>query len=109
MAKGKKTGGRQKGVKNKHNRRAAMLSALQLNGDSPLELVLQIMRDITLPLFPHRFEAAKLALPYFHTKKPMPVEASANYKIITIIAPDPDADREPKPAIDDATIVGTPT
>ena len=45
MAKGKKTGGRQKGVRNK--RTEAQSAAIENSGLTPLEYMLSVLRDLT--------------------------------------------------------------
>lgn len=65
MAKGVKTGGRQKGTPNKAT--AAKAEEIAASGVTPLEYMLKIMRDeASDPLM--RFEAAKSAAPYVHPK-----------------------------------------
>jgi len=72
MAHGKKTGGRQKGAKNKatilkeqvHFER---VEAAKAAGITPLEFMLNVMRDETKP-FHERYAAARDAAPYQHPK-----------------------------------------
>jgi hypothetical protein len=65
MAAGKKTGGRTKGTPNK--RRGEMESAQRDSGLSPLDYMLQLMRDETAD--PRRRDyAASQAAPYCHPK-----------------------------------------
>lgn len=72
MAKGKKTGGRPKGGKNKATVEREAIAAdrlekLKAEGVTPLEYMLSLMRDEeALPT--ERFEAAKAAAPYIHPK-----------------------------------------
>lgn len=70
MAAGKKTGGRQKGSKNKAPTKAALAAtvAKALTGSdlTPLEYMLQVMRTDPDPEM--RFEAAKAAAPYVHNR-----------------------------------------
>jgi hypothetical protein len=68
MALGKKTGGRKKGTPNK--RRAALDAVADkavLSGLTPLEFMLQIMRNPDQDLA-FRAEMAKAAAPYIHQK-----------------------------------------
>ena len=70
MATGYKTpgSGRRKGTPNKKTA-ALRVRLAQIKADTPLEFMLTIMRDVTLP--PRvRFEAAKAAAPYIHPKAP---------------------------------------
>lgn len=68
MAKGKKTGGRQRGTPNKASSKAAKrAAAIAASGLSPLEFMMNIMRDETAE-FVMRFEAAKAAAPYVHPR-----------------------------------------
>lgn len=68
--------GRPKGSRNK---RAVMLEAIQKqaidDGISPLDLMLDLMRNDAMPLGV-RFECAKAAAPYVHRKMPQAVEIS---------------------------------
>lgn len=82
MAKGVKTGGRRKGVRNK--RTTALVNKVEAEGITPLEYMLAVMRepeptqrdDEEGALFVARyfgwrdraFEAAKAAAPYVHPK-----------------------------------------
>ena len=68
MAKGKKTGGRQKGSLNKATKaiRAATVRATN-SGMMPLEYMLKIMRNPRVPA-PRRDWAAEKAAPYIHPK-----------------------------------------
>lgn len=65
MAKGVKTGGRQKGTPNKAT--AARQAEVTASGLTPLDFMLSILRDTTRP-DAERFEAAKHAAPYVHPK-----------------------------------------
>ncbi len=77
MAKGKKTGGRQKGSRNK--RTEAQAVAIENSGLTPLDYMLSVLRTPNAPsadadIKEHiaamslRFEAAKAAAPYVHPK-----------------------------------------
>jgi hypothetical protein len=63
-----KTGGRQKGSKNKINRQREIQNAAAAKGMLPLNFMLQVMRDpkqnIAL-----RCDMAKSAAPYLHAKR----------------------------------------
>lgn len=63
MALGKKTGGRQKGTPNKAT--AAKAEAIAASGLTPLDYMLQVMRDEDVERHA-RFAAAKAAAPYVH-------------------------------------------
>lgn len=65
MARGRKTGGRKKGVPNKAT--AAKLAAVESSGLTPLDFMLQLMRDEKQPLA-MRANAAKDAAPYVHAR-----------------------------------------
>ena len=65
MAKGKKSGGRQKGTPNKAT--AQRQREVAASGEVPLEYLLKVMRDEHASL-EARFEAAKAAAPYVHPK-----------------------------------------
>ena len=65
MAKGVKTGGRKKGTPNKAS--AAKAAAVAASGLTPMEFMLQTMRDIGQPLNV-RLDAAKSCAPYVHPK-----------------------------------------
>ena len=71
MAFGRKTGGRQKGSKNKRqsalNQAAEVAAQATLNGLTPLDFMLSIIRDPGLDLR-FRAETAKAAAPYMHPK-----------------------------------------
>lgn len=62
--KGKKTGGRQKGVPNKAS--AAKAKAIADSGMTPLDYLLDVMRNGEDPI--QRLDAAKAAAPYVHPK-----------------------------------------
>jgi hypothetical protein len=68
MAKGKKTGGRKRGTKNKVNRVAELRKAVEASGMTPLEFMLEVMRDETVPL-ELRCEMAKASAPYLHARR----------------------------------------
>lgn len=65
MATGKKTGGRTKGTPNKAS--AKREAEIAKSGLTPLQFMLQVMRDDTRP-DDMRLEAAKSAAPYVHPK-----------------------------------------
>jgi hypothetical protein len=68
MAFGRKTGGRQKGSKNKRTLAAAAATPDAVpTGPTPLQFMLEIMRN---PKLEHtiRMDAAKAAAPYLHSK-----------------------------------------
>ena len=68
MAKGFKTGGRQKGAKNKKTLIVeAQMSALKPDGTDPITFFTQVLRDMNAP-FEIRERAAKELAPYFHPK-----------------------------------------
>jgi len=70
MAKGRKTGGRKKGVKNKKTYvyEAALARVGAENPDlEPLDLMLEVMRDTEVPMAT-RLDAAKAAAPYLHAR-----------------------------------------
>jgi hypothetical protein len=66
---GERRGGRQKGTQNKNTllRNSALIAAAADPKLSPLEYLLNVMRDQTFPL-ETRVAAAREALPYFHSK-----------------------------------------
>ncbi len=68
MALGQKTGGRTKGTPNKAS--AAKAEAIAASGLTPLDYMLQILRDEDLA-FDARLDAAKAAAPYVHSKLAM--------------------------------------
>lgn len=72
MAKGKKTGGRQKGSINKN--RAEVLTAARKGGEMPLDYMLRVMRDKDVD-DARRDDMAKSAAPYFHSKMPTAIVA----------------------------------
>jgi hypothetical protein len=68
MAKGRKTGGRQKGSLNKSTlARQKALADLVVDSKDPVSFFTSIMRDETAP-FEKREAAADRLLPYFHPK-----------------------------------------
>ena len=71
MARGRKTGGRQKGAINRAT--AAARAAAEVTGILPLDYMLSVMRDESLDRAT-RMDAAKAAAPYLHPKV-SPVEA----------------------------------
>jgi len=60
-----KTGGRKKGVRNRRTRE--LLERIEASGITPLDYMLQVMRNTKAPLA-IRFEAARQAAPYIHPK-----------------------------------------
>lgn len=65
MAKGRKTGGRQKGTLNRKNQE--MQAKIEAEGITPLDYMLRLLRDDQQPR-DMRFEAAKAAAPYIHPR-----------------------------------------
>lgn len=65
MAKGYKTGGRQKGTQNKAA--AAKAAEIAASGLTPLDYLLSVLRDQKLEM-PPRIDAAKAAAPYVHPR-----------------------------------------
>lgn len=65
MPKGVRLGGRQKGTPNKST--TERMAVLLAGGQSPLEYMLQVMRDKTVE-YPRRDEMARAAAPYMHPK-----------------------------------------
>lgn len=65
MALGRKTGGRQKGIPNKAT--ADKAAAVSASGLTPLDYMLQLMRDEEQPAG-IRADAAKNAAPYVHPR-----------------------------------------
>jgi hypothetical protein len=65
MAQGVKTGGRQKGVRNKAS--AAKVEAVAATGETPLDYMLRVMRDRTVD-HERRDDMAKAAASYTHPK-----------------------------------------
>jgi hypothetical protein len=65
MAKGIKTGGRQKGTPNKAT--AAKVQEIAATGETPLEFLVRLMRDDSRPV-DMRIDCAKAAAPYVHPK-----------------------------------------
>lgn len=65
MARGIKTGGRQKGTPNKAS--AAKAAEIAATGETPLEYMLRVMRDPKAE-HPRRDEMSKAAAPYVHPK-----------------------------------------
>lgn len=65
MAKGLKTGGRQKGSVNRKT--AETQAAVEASGITPLDYMLKVMRDESAD-FGARLDAAKSAAPYVHAK-----------------------------------------
>jgi hypothetical protein len=71
MAAGKKTGGRQKGTKNKHKAVAELMGDVvvqsAMSGETPLEYMLRIMRDANQE-DARRDNMARAAAPYVHAR-----------------------------------------
>jgi hypothetical protein len=68
MAKGRKTGGRQKGTPNKNNQvRMLALKESKASGKDPVTFFAEILRNEGAPL-DIRFQAAKELAPYVHPK-----------------------------------------
>jgi hypothetical protein len=67
MAKDRKTGGRQKGTPNKTNRLREVWKLKAEGKVTPLEFLLEIMHDETLPRR-ERAEAARSAAPFVHPR-----------------------------------------
>lgn len=65
MAKGRKTGGRQKGTPNK--RTQEVVAKIEASGLTPLDYMLQVMRDVN-EVLDVRLDAAKAAAPYVHPR-----------------------------------------
>ena len=65
MAKGLKTGGRQKGTPNKSN--AERLAEIAATGETPLDYMLRVLRDQTVD-HDRRDRMAAQAAPYVHAK-----------------------------------------
>ncbi len=65
MAYGKKTGGRQKGVRNKAS--TAKAAQVAASGLTPLDYMLSVLRDTTQPAS-RRDWASSAAAPYIHPK-----------------------------------------
>lgn len=65
MAKGKKTGGRQRGSRN--HRTEAQAVAIEKSGLTPLDYMLTVLRDPDTDA-EQRLDAAKAAAPYVHAR-----------------------------------------
>lgn len=65
MAKGRKTGGRKKGSRNKRTK--AREAAIESSGLTPLEFMLGVLRDPKQE-YEMRLDAARSAAPYVHPK-----------------------------------------
>lgn len=65
MARGRKTGGRQRGTPNKRQPDAVIKAAK--SGELPLDYMLRVMRDPTVE-YPRRDEMAKSAAPFLHAR-----------------------------------------
>lgn len=65
MARGEKTGGRQKGTPNKAN--AAKAAEIAATGETPMEYMIRVMRDRTVE-HDRRDKMAVAAAPYVHPK-----------------------------------------
>lgn len=86
MAKGKKTGGRQRGSRNKRNEKFDQL--VKASETTPLEYMLSVMRDENATPPSRRDEMAKAAAPYIHSKKATEIELSGQVKIVRLKVPD---------------------
>jgi hypothetical protein len=73
MAKGRKTGGRKKGVKNKRTIEREML---KVGGTLPLQYMLKVMRDKKADN-QRRDEMARAAAPYVHARR-VPEDKTGN-------------------------------
>lgn len=80
MAKGVKTGGRQKGVPNRAT--AAKQAEIAASGLTPLDFLLAVMRDEDKEV-PARVDAAKAAAPYVHPKR-VPVDGDGQEQGLTL-------------------------
>lgn len=80
MAKGVKTGGRQKGTPNRAS--IAKEAAIAASGLTPLDFMLSVLRDETRE-FEHRMDAAKSAAPYVHPKR-VPVDGDGKEGGLTV-------------------------
>ena len=65
MAPGIKTGGRQKGTRNRAT--TARQAEIAASGETPLEFMLRVMRDTTMD-WSQRADMAKAVAPYIHPK-----------------------------------------
>lgn len=83
MALGRKTGGRQKGTPNRAT--AEKAAEVAASGLSPLDFLLQLMRDEKQPLA-MRADAAKNAAPYVHPRLAA-VEHSGEVAVPIILSP----------------------
>ena len=80
MAAGKKTGGRAKGTPNRAT--ASKAAAVAASGLSPLDYLLEVMRDKAED-GARRIDAAKAAAPYIHPKlQPVDDKGSAAQAIV---------------------------
>ena len=98
MAKGKKTGGRQKGSKNRRTLEREMLIGGQI---TPLEFMLNLMRKEPPPkadpitVVQHeglRFEAAKAAAPYVHARRAPEDRAGKTVAPVMYVTPNLESD-----------------
>ena len=71
---GERRGGRAKGAPN--NKTAAKIAAIEASGLTPLDFMLQVLRDDNNEL-PIRMDAAKNAAPYVHPKR-SPIDGEGN-------------------------------
>lgn len=78
MAKGQKTGGRKKGSRNKINRTEQLRKAALEGAQTPLEYMLEVMRDPKADVY-RRDEMAKAVAPYLHARK-APSGQSGQYR-----------------------------
>ena len=87
MAKGVKTGGRKKGSKNKVNRQQELRKAAAQGGMTPLEYMLDVMRDGKAKN-ERRDEMAKAAAPYLHARRTPEDRAGKTVPPVVYITPD---------------------
>jgi hypothetical protein len=94
MARGRKTGGRKKGTR---NRRTIAQREIIASGMSPLEFLCSVYRDPKQSMA-RRIESAKCAAPYFHPKltavgyTPPPAQDEDN--VIQLVFVNPAGERE---------------
>jgi hypothetical protein len=89
VALGRKTGGRTKGTPNKATAQKA--AAIAASGLSPLDFMLQLMRDETQPIG-IRADAAKNAAPYVHPRLAAVEHTGPGGGAIPIVLSSTDAD-----------------
>jgi hypothetical protein len=89
--KGKKTGGRKKGSKNK---RTKLLDAQAAKGILPLDYMLKVMRNPKAPPL-RRDDLAKAAAPYLHARRAPEDKAGKTVPTMVYLTPpleEPDSD-----------------